>query len=87
MRSILALAEALGLSTVAEGVETPGQLEALNSLDCALVQGYYTGYPQSPEEIEALLELDRNLAHPPGGSDGQPTTPGVRPTAPQTNPA
>ena len=64
VRSILALAEALGLSTVAEGVETPGQLEALSSLDCALVQGYYTGYPQSPEEIESLLQLERHPAHP-----------------------
>ncbi len=70
VRSILALAEALGLSTVAEGVETPGQLEALSSLDCALVQGYYTGYPQSPEEIEALLELERHPAHPQSEASG-----------------
>jgi diguanylate cyclase (GGDEF)-like protein/PAS domain S-box-containing protein len=55
VRSIVSLAEALGLTTVAEGVETAGQLEALTALDCDLSQGFYIGYPQTPEEIDTLL--------------------------------
>ena len=60
--SILALAEALGLTTVAEGVETVGQLEGLTALECHLAQGYYLGYPQASDEISELLE--RSAADP-----------------------
>ncbi|MEZ5383465.1 MAG: EAL domain-containing protein [Microthrixaceae bacterium] len=52
VRSILAIAEALNLSTVAEGVETQGQLETLQHLECTFVQGFYLGRPQTPEQIE-----------------------------------
>ena len=55
VRSILSLAEALGLTTVAEGVETAGQLEALNALQCDLAQGFFLGYPQNSEDITELL--------------------------------
>ena len=55
VRSILSLAEALGLTTVAEGVETAGQLEALNALECDLAQGYFLGYPQNSADITELL--------------------------------
>ncbi|MFZ1880506.1 MAG: EAL domain-containing protein [Gaiellaceae bacterium] len=55
VRSILSLAEALGLTTVAEGVETAGQLEALNALECDLAQGYFLGYPQTSADITELL--------------------------------
>jgi diguanylate cyclase (GGDEF)-like protein/PAS domain S-box-containing protein len=61
VRSIVSLAEALGLTTVAEGVETAGQLEALTALDCDLSQGFYIGYPQSADQIDTLLE---NPIHP-----------------------
>ncbi len=55
VRSILSLAEALGLTTVAEGVETAGQLEALNALECDLAQGFFLGYPQNSADISELL--------------------------------
>jgi diguanylate cyclase (GGDEF)-like protein/PAS domain S-box-containing protein len=56
VRSILSLAEALGLSTVAEGVETIDQLEILGDLRCHFVQGFYLGTPQTVDEVEALLD-------------------------------
>jgi diguanylate cyclase len=41
----LSMARALGLTVVAEGVETPAQFEALKTLGCALAQGYLFGKP------------------------------------------
>ena len=59
VRSILAVAEALSLTTVAEGVETDEQLQILDGLDCRLAQGFFLNVPQTPESIdELLLELD-----------------------------
>lgn len=43
--AIIAMARALGLSVVAEGVETPVQLEALQRLGCDTVQGFLIGRP------------------------------------------
>ena len=40
VRTILALAENLGLSVVAEGVETPEELAQLEALGCKAAQGY-----------------------------------------------
>lgn len=43
VRTIVAMAHALGLGVVAEGVETLGQLEALKALGCEVAQGYLFG--------------------------------------------
>jgi EAL domain-containing protein (putative c-di-GMP-specific phosphodiesterase class I) len=74
VRSILSLAEALVLTTVAEGIETAGQLEALNALDCDLAQGYFLGYPQNSDDITELLNGQR-LAHPTERYADQPARP------------
>ncbi|HLL39906.1 MAG TPA: EAL domain-containing protein [Rubrobacteraceae bacterium] len=44
------MAHALGLSVIAEGVETPRQLAHLRGLGCDLVQGYYLGKALPPHE-------------------------------------
>jgi len=49
--SIVALGHALGLTVVAEGVETAGQLEALRGLGCDLAQGFYLGRPSTADRI------------------------------------
>lgn len=46
---------ALGMSVVAEGVETSEQLQALRDLDCQFAQGYHFARPQPPEAIPALI--------------------------------
>ena len=51
VRSITALAQALGLSTVAEGVETRAQLDSLRSLGCDEVQGYFYARPMPAQEL------------------------------------
>ncbi|MFM2070146.1 MAG: hypothetical protein RLZZ623_409 [Actinomycetota bacterium] len=55
VRSILAVAEALSLTTVAEGVETDEQLRILDGLDCRLAQGFFLNVPQTPDAIDELL--------------------------------
>jgi len=49
------LARALGLSAVAEGIETVEELEALRLLGCTLGQGYLFSRPVAAGEFAALL--------------------------------
>jgi EAL domain-containing protein (putative c-di-GMP-specific phosphodiesterase class I) len=55
-RSIIGIADALGLSTVAEGVETSDQLDLLAAVDCGLAQGFHLGRPLQPGHIDDLLD-------------------------------
>ena len=55
VRTIVALGESLGLSTIAEGVETPAQQERLRTIGCETAQGYLFSHPVSPEQIGDLL--------------------------------
>jgi EAL domain-containing protein (putative c-di-GMP-specific phosphodiesterase class I) len=52
---IVYVASALGLSVVAEGVETPQQLAQVKSLGCELGQGHYFSEPLSSEAAGELL--------------------------------
>jgi diguanylate cyclase (GGDEF)-like protein/PAS domain S-box-containing protein len=54
--AILQLAATLGLTAVAEGIETADQLAALTSLGCELGQGYFLARPLTVEGATALLE-------------------------------
>jgi diguanylate cyclase (GGDEF)-like protein len=54
--AIISLSRALGLSTVAEGVETTDQLEHLRSLGCDRTQGYLFARPGPASSLDALLE-------------------------------
>jgi diguanylate cyclase (GGDEF)-like protein len=47
------LARALGLQTVAEGVETPGQLAELGAMGCDLAQGFYFAAAREPGAVAA----------------------------------
>ncbi|MEZ5231943.1 MAG: bifunctional diguanylate cyclase/phosphodiesterase [Acidimicrobiales bacterium] len=48
VRSLVQLADSLGLDVIAEGVETPLQLEHLCRLGCRSVQGYLLARPMAP---------------------------------------
>jgi diguanylate cyclase (GGDEF)-like protein len=49
--AIVGLATALGLRTVAEGVETQGQVDLLRDLGCHEAQGYYFSRPVTAEAL------------------------------------
>lgn len=55
IRAIIQLAKGLDLRTIAEGVETVGQLELLRSEGCDEAQGYYFSHPLSADEIVRFL--------------------------------
>jgi len=55
VRSIVDLATALGMSTVAEGVEEPAQYELLRRAGCAGVQGFLIARPMRIEQVVELL--------------------------------
>ena len=57
--SIIQMARALNMGTVAEGVETKAQYELLASMGCDCIQGYYFSKPVSKEEFTARLEFER----------------------------
>ena len=55
VRAVIRLASAVGMSAVAEGVETEEQMRRLRALGCPLVQGYYLSKPKPALEIEPML--------------------------------
>ncbi|WP_420475958.1 bifunctional diguanylate cyclase/phosphodiesterase [Noviherbaspirillum sp. ST9] len=55
-RAIMSMAHALGMSVVAEGVETSEQLHVLQSLSCDEIQGYYISRPVPAEEAQVLMQ-------------------------------
>jgi diguanylate cyclase (GGDEF)-like protein len=59
VQTVIGLANNLGLSLVAEGVETRAQLDFLKTAKCKYVQGYYFSEPLYPEQIFELLEKDQ----------------------------
>jgi len=51
-RTIVAMAKSLGLSTVAEGVESAEQYELLKTMGCDQVQGFYFSLPLPADEFK-----------------------------------
>jgi EAL domain-containing protein (putative c-di-GMP-specific phosphodiesterase class I) len=62
--SVIGLASAFGLKVVAEGVETPAQLEMLRQLKCDHSQGYLHSRPVPLEQLETLLREQGNGSSP-----------------------
>jgi diguanylate cyclase (GGDEF)-like protein len=55
VRSTIDLARNLGLTVVAEGIETEAVLRHLVALGCDTAQGYFISRPQPPEQLTAML--------------------------------
>jgi EAL domain-containing protein (putative c-di-GMP-specific phosphodiesterase class I) len=74
LRAVAALAGALDLPVVAEGVETVQQVAVLRRLGVALAQGYYFGRPQTPEWLVDFMT--RRAECSPSAAGAGPGSPG-----------
>ena len=52
IETIVEMCKKLKITTVAEGIETKGQIKFLKDIKCDIVQGYYFSKPISVEEFE-----------------------------------
>ncbi len=69
VRSTVDLGHNLGLTVVAEGVETQGAWDKLKELGCDSAQGYFMGRPVAPAELEKWVRQSPwGLAAPDAGA-------------------
>lgn len=54
VRAVVAIAQSMGLTTVAEGIEEQRQMDSLDALGIQEIQGYYIGKPMPVAEFEVL---------------------------------
>jgi diguanylate cyclase (GGDEF)-like protein len=54
--SVIELGHSLGLTVVAEGVETASVLQELDELGCDIAQGFFFARPMQASDVEAWLE-------------------------------
>jgi EAL domain-containing protein (putative c-di-GMP-specific phosphodiesterase class I) len=55
LRSVIELGRDLGITVIAEGVETEQQFQALKQLGCPQVQGYWLARPTPQREAERII--------------------------------
>jgi EAL domain-containing protein (putative c-di-GMP-specific phosphodiesterase class I) len=63
VRTIIAMAQSLGMEVIAEGVETAEQREILMNKGCKKFQGYLFGKPMPIEQFEVALKNQFVKAH------------------------
>jgi diguanylate cyclase (GGDEF)-like protein len=68
LRSIIGLGKELGVTVIAEGVETEQQFKVLKELGCQQVQGYLLARPVAPQDALALLEKRWGMRHASGAA-------------------
>ena len=60
VQAIIAMAHALGLKTIAEGIESPEQGDILREMGCMQAQGYLYARPLEEKAFESFLKKHRN---------------------------
>ncbi len=62
VEGIVSMAHSLGMSLVAEGIESSDQATMLLSMDCDNAQGYFFNRPMDAAKAEALLSAGMKQA-------------------------
>jgi diguanylate cyclase (GGDEF)-like protein len=73
-RAVVQLGHTIGLSVVAEGVETEEQAGALREMGCSLAQGYLFCRPVDVHEIDAVLDRATPFGRPGSEAGLQPAS-------------
>ncbi|MBC3899888.1 EAL domain-containing protein [Acetobacterium malicum] len=55
VESTINMIKKLGMTVVAEGIETEAEVEMLRALGCDIIQGYYFGKPMTVDEFEQQI--------------------------------
>jgi len=85
VRSIISIAQGLGIKSVAEGIETQVQALQLLADGCQEAQGWFFGRPMPSQAFRALCEAGQPQTWLPPTSAG--ATPASRPAGPAAEPA
>jgi EAL domain-containing protein (putative c-di-GMP-specific phosphodiesterase class I) len=64
VQAILSLGRGLGMTVVAEGIETEEQARRLLALGCERGQGWHLGRPAPAEQARALIAAETRLREP-----------------------
>ena len=62
IRAVVAMADSLGMTTTAEGVEVQEEVELIRSLGCTKIQGYHFGRPMPAEDVRNVFKRTGQLA-------------------------
>ena len=55
IRAVVAMADSLGMTTTAEGVENEDEAEMIRGLGCTKIQGYHFGRPMPAGDVRTIL--------------------------------
>ncbi|MBX9899120.1 MAG: EAL domain-containing protein, partial [Qipengyuania sp.] len=56
IRAVVAMADSLGMTTTAEGVENGDEADMIRALGCTKIQGYHFGRPMPATEARQLMQ-------------------------------
>ncbi|MEW4448459.1 EAL domain-containing protein [Qipengyuania sp. JC766] len=59
IRAVVAMADSLGMSTTAEGVEDAEEAEMVRTMGCTKIQGYYFGRPMAADDVQDIFRQPR----------------------------
>ncbi|HWH28400.1 MAG TPA: EAL domain-containing protein [Mycobacteriales bacterium] len=64
--TIITLAGELGLTTIAEGIETAAEADVVRRAGCSLAQGYHFARPMAADDVRLLLATPQAVREPDG---------------------
>jgi EAL domain-containing protein (putative c-di-GMP-specific phosphodiesterase class I) len=79
-QAIISMGKALGMTVVAEGVETVEQQKFLREHGCDEMQGFIVSKPVPPRDLAELLRMPAETASPPLQPDDDPDLSGLKRT-------
>jgi diguanylate cyclase (GGDEF)-like protein/PAS domain S-box-containing protein len=68
VEAIVVMAASLGITVIAEGVETEGQCRLLGNLGCTQIQGFHLGRPMPDEQFQGFLSAHGETSTPVAGT-------------------